>query len=124
LAHGLKRAGIPVTVFERYRTRTDGLQGYRVGISPIGSFALQQCLPPEVFDLFVKTCARPPRFFNMLSEQMKELVSLELPDTGDSVDSEKSVSRITLRQVLLTGLEENVRFDRLSPATRRTATAR
>ena len=27
LAHGLRRAGIDVQVFERHRTRTDGLQG-------------------------------------------------------------------------------------------------
>src|SRR5687768_15978659 len=34
LAHGLKRAGIDVAVYERDRTRTDGLHGYRVGIDP------------------------------------------------------------------------------------------
>jgi 2-polyprenyl-6-methoxyphenol hydroxylase-like FAD-dependent oxidoreductase len=112
LAHGLKRAGIPVRVFERDRTRRDGLQGYRVGISPAGSYALEQCLPSELFQLFVDTCARAPRYFNILSEGMKELMSIEIPDTGDPVDSEKSVSRMTLRQVLLTGLEDEVEFDR------------
>ena len=40
LAHGLKRAGISVRVYERDRTRRDGLQGYRVGISPAGSYVL------------------------------------------------------------------------------------
>jgi 2-polyprenyl-6-methoxyphenol hydroxylase-like FAD-dependent oxidoreductase len=112
LAHGLKRAGIAVRVFERDRTRKDGLQGYRVGISPAGSYALQQCLPPDLFRLFVDTCARSPKYFNMLSEGMKELASMEIPDTGDPVDSEKSVSRMTLRQVLLTGLEHEVEFDK------------
>ncbi|MBC8093234.1 MAG: FAD-dependent monooxygenase, partial [Pseudonocardia sp.] len=28
LAHGLRRAGVPVRVFERDRTRSGGLQGY------------------------------------------------------------------------------------------------
>jgi 2-polyprenyl-6-methoxyphenol hydroxylase-like FAD-dependent oxidoreductase len=111
LAHGLKRAGISVRVFERDRTRRDGLQGYRVGISPAGSYALEQCLPPELFRLFVDTCAQAPRYFNILSEGMKEVMSMEIPDTGDPVDSEKSVSRMTLRQVLLTGLEDEVEFD-------------
>lgn len=46
LAHGLKRAGIGVRVYERDRTRRDGLHGYRVGISPAGSQALKSCLPP------------------------------------------------------------------------------
>jgi 2-polyprenyl-6-methoxyphenol hydroxylase-like FAD-dependent oxidoreductase len=112
LAHGLKRAGIRVSVYERDRTRKDGLQGYRVGISPAGSYALSQCLPPELYDLFVATCARPPQYFNMLTEQMSELLSMERFSGGDDVDSEKSVSRMTLRQVLLTGLEDDVVFDK------------
>lgn len=112
LAHGLKRAGISVRVFERDRTRRDGLYGYRVGISPAGSYAMKKCLPPELFDLFVATCARTPRYFNMLTEQMSELVSVDVTGTGDPVNSEKSVSRMTLRQVLLTGLEDIVEFDK------------
>jgi 2-polyprenyl-6-methoxyphenol hydroxylase-like FAD-dependent oxidoreductase len=112
LAHGLKRVGISVTVYERDRTRKDGLQGYRVGISPAGSYALKQCLPPELYDLFVATCARPPRYFNMLSEQMSELLSVDNISGDDPVESEKSVSRMTLRQVLLTGLEDVVSFDK------------
>ena len=116
LAHGLKQAGISVSVYERDRTRKDGLQGYRVGISPAGSYALKECLSPELYDLFVATCARPPRYFNMLTEQMSELLSMDRfsggGDTDDSVDSEKSVSRMTLRQVLLTGLEDVVVFDK------------
>jgi flavin-dependent dehydrogenase len=87
LAHGLKRAGIDVRIFERDRTRRDGLQGYRVGISPAGSYALHECLPPDLYRLFVDTCARPPRYFNMLTEKMEELVSVDVPDTGDAVDS-------------------------------------
>src|SRR5215469_13821750 len=112
LAHGLKRAGIDVRVFERDRTRRDGLYGYRVGISPAGSYAMKQCLPPKLFDLFVATCARAPRYFNILTEQLSEVLSIEDPGSDDPVDSEKSVSRITLRQVLLTGLEEVVEFDK------------
>lgn len=47
LTHGLKRAGISCAVFERDRTRGDGLQGYRVGIDPDGSRALNRLLPPN-----------------------------------------------------------------------------
>ena len=46
LAQGLKRAGISVAVYERDRTLTDRLQGYRVHINPSGSRALHACLPP------------------------------------------------------------------------------
>jgi 2-polyprenyl-6-methoxyphenol hydroxylase-like FAD-dependent oxidoreductase len=118
LAHGLRRAGIDVAVYERDRTRADGLQGYRVGIDPDGSRALHRCLPPELYETFVATCARTPRYFSMLTERYRELLCLDgwdsaAPDGAvDPVDSEKSVSRMTLRQVLLTGLEETVHFDR------------
>jgi hypothetical protein len=40
LAHGLRRAGVSVSVYERDRTRSDGLHGYRVGVDPTGNRAL------------------------------------------------------------------------------------
>ncbi|GAA3586319.1 FAD-dependent monooxygenase [Amycolatopsis ultiminotia] len=109
-AHGLKRAGIRVSVYEADRTRKDGLYGYRVGIDPHGTRALQACLPPELFETFLATCARQPRYFSMLTEKDKEIFTLDLPPDANQIDSEKSVSRMTLRQVLLTGLEDVVEF--------------
>lgn len=112
LAHGLKRAGISVAVYERDRTRTDGLHGYRVGIDPDGSRALHACLPPELYDTFVATCARAPRYFTMLTEHFGEVLSLPVSAPNDPINSEKSVSRMTLRQMLLTGVEDIVHFDK------------
>ncbi|MFI5693646.1 FAD-dependent oxidoreductase [Kribbella sp. NPDC051586] len=110
LAHGLTRAGIGVTVFERDVLRTDGLHGYRVGIDPDGSRALHALLPKELYDTFVATKARDPKYFNMLTEDLKEVLSMEIPASTDPVESEKSISRMTLRQVLLTGLDDVVEF--------------
>ncbi|WP_328321039.1 FAD-dependent monooxygenase [Kribbella sp. NBC_00382] len=110
LAHGLKRAGIEVRVFERDVLRTDGLHGYRVGIDPDGSRALSVLLPQELFDTFVATKARDPKYFNMVTEDLNEVLSMELPPVTDPIESEKSISRMTLRQVLLTGLEDVVEF--------------
>jgi 2-polyprenyl-6-methoxyphenol hydroxylase-like FAD-dependent oxidoreductase len=110
LAHGLKRAGIGVTVFERDALRTDGLHGYRVGIDPDGSRALHALLPKDLYDTFVATKARDPKYFNMLTEDLKEVLSFDIPASTDPVESEKSISRMTLRQVLLTGLEDVVEF--------------
>jgi len=109
LAHGLKHAGINVTLYERDRTRTDGLQGYRVGINAHGVASLKACLPPDLFATFVATCARTPRHFNILTERLTELLSVTLDE--ESMGG-KSVSRMTLRQVLLTGLEQYIRFDK------------
>ncbi|MER6944197.1 NAD(P)/FAD-dependent oxidoreductase [Nonomuraea sp. NPDC000554] len=112
LAHGLRKAGVSVAVYERDRTRSDGLNGYRVGIDPTGNRALKECLPPELFDTFVTTCARAPRFFNVLTEKRATTASFPLRPDDDPVNSERSVSRMTLRQVLLTGMEDVVHFDK------------
>jgi 2-polyprenyl-6-methoxyphenol hydroxylase-like FAD-dependent oxidoreductase len=112
LAHGLQRAGVQVAVYERDRTRSDGLHGYRVGINPTGNRALQQCLPPELFDTYIATCARSPRYFNVLTEKFEFTATVPLRQPTDVVDSERSVSRMTLRQVLFTGMEDVVHFDK------------
>jgi 2-polyprenyl-6-methoxyphenol hydroxylase-like FAD-dependent oxidoreductase len=112
LAHGLKQAGVQVAVYERDRTRSDGLHGYRVGINPTGNRALQQCLPPELFATYIATCARSPRSFNVLTEKLGFTASVPLRQPTDAVDSERSVSRMTLRQVLFTGMDDIVHFDK------------
>ncbi|MEA3116719.1 MAG: hypothetical protein QOG58_6518 [Caballeronia sp.] len=109
LAHGLKQAGIDVAIYERDRSRTDGLQGYRVGINAHGVASLAACLPPDLFATFVATCARTPGHFNILTERLTELLSITLDE--ESMGG-KSVSRMTLRQVLLTGLEQHIHFDK------------
>ncbi len=112
LAQGLQRSGVNATVYERDRAITDRLQGYRVHISPKGSRALHDCLPAELFETFAATCGRPPRAFRMLTERMQTLISVGGfgEPGGDAVEQHRSVSRITLRQVLLAGLGERVRF--------------
>ncbi|RAS64702.1 2-polyprenyl-6-methoxyphenol hydroxylase-like FAD-dependent oxidoreductase [Lentzea atacamensis] len=112
LAHGLKKAGVDVALFERDRTPRSMLIGFRVGISPDGSKALHSCLPPEVFAEFVRTTARPVRRINMRTEKYGELLVADLPPAVDETRSEKSVSRIAMRTALLNGLEDVVRFDK------------
>jgi 2-polyprenyl-6-methoxyphenol hydroxylase-like FAD-dependent oxidoreductase len=116
LAQGLKRAGVSVAVYERDRTRTDRLQGYRIHISPAGSRALHECLAPELFDAFVATTGKGGGF-SFLTERMRTLLHISPDDiTGgavpDPVSAHHSVSRITLRQVLLAGLDDVVHFDK------------
>jgi salicylate hydroxylase len=116
LAQGLKKAGISVAVYERDRTPSERLQGYRISINAQGSRALFQCLPPQLYDTFVATCGKPGRGLRTVTEQLKELAFFSVPGTGadpDPVESPKSVSRMTLRQVLLTGLEDAVHFGKI-----------
>jgi 2-polyprenyl-6-methoxyphenol hydroxylase-like FAD-dependent oxidoreductase len=111
LAQGLKQAGINVCVYERDRTPREDQGGFRVGISPAGSRALKALVPASVYELFVATCARAPRYFNLLTEQFSELLCLAIEgDAASALDGEKNVIRKTLRRVLLSGLDDQVIF--------------
>ncbi|MEV6238257.1 NAD(P)/FAD-dependent oxidoreductase [Lentzea sp. NPDC051838] len=112
LAHGLRKAGVDVALFERDRTPRSMLIGYRVGISQDGSKALHSCLPPDVFAEFVRTTARPAVRINMRTEKYGELLVGEIPQGSDPAHSEQSVSRIAMRTALLNGLDDVVRFDK------------
>lgn len=116
LAQGLKRAGVDVAVFERNRARTDWLQGYRIHISPHGSRSLHECLPAELWEAFVAAAGSPSGGFGFLTEQLRQLLFMESDLLGasgtDPVNGHHAISRITLRQVLLSGMDDVVQFDR------------
>src|SRR5256885_5511239 len=86
LAQALHRAGVGVAVYERSRTRTERLQGYRVHINPHGAAALHECLPPELWQAFVETGGTSGGNFGFVTEQLDELLFLD----------EETVSRGTL----------------------------
>jgi hypothetical protein len=83
------RAGISVAVYERYRSRNEGVHGYRVGIDPTGSRALKECLPAQLYDTFVATCARTPAYFNVFTEKLRQTASVELPvHSGEDISEQ------------------------------------
>jgi 2-polyprenyl-6-methoxyphenol hydroxylase-like FAD-dependent oxidoreductase len=111
LAHALKRGQLDVSIYERDLAPNADTGGYRVGISPAGSRALKACVSPELYELFVATCARAPRYFNLLTERFSEALCFELDGVAaDLMDGEKNVIRRTLRRVLLMGMEDHVSF--------------
>lgn len=117
LAQGLKKNGIDTAVFERDPVRADYVQGFRMRIRQRGIDALQANLPPHLYDAFLDTLGLAPTENLVLDEQFNRL-----DDTGrgsgepEDTHIEKSVSRITLRQILLSGLDDIVqtgkRFER------------
>ncbi|WP_165436248.1 FAD-dependent oxidoreductase [Amycolatopsis suaedae] len=115
LAQGLKRAGVDVAVYERDRTRTDRLEGYRIHIDPDGAKALNACLPEKVWDTFVESTVDLGSF-RFMTEQLQQLMVME-PEAHESPDSgptERShaIDRVTLREVLLTDLDDVLHFDK------------
>lgn len=115
LAQGLRQAGVAVTVHERTEARTDWLQGYRIHISPNGSRALHACLPPAAWQAFLDTVSVDGGGFGFTTERLDDLLRLtadEITPTGGPEDRHYGVSRISLREVLLSGMDDVVRLGR------------
>src|SRR5262249_6408832 len=106
LAHGLKRAGLGVAVYEGDRTRRADFFGSRVLIGADGSRALRDVLPPDLYQTFVVTCAEPPRHLTVYSEHLSELFSDSLQTTeirgAKPIVRLRSASPMILQQLLLT----------------------
>ncbi|MBB6219450.1 FAD-dependent oxidoreductase [Rhizobium leguminosarum] len=106
LAQGLKKNGIDTAVFERDPVRADYVQGFRMRIRQRGISALEANLPPHLFQAFLDTLGLAPTENLVLDERFERLENTGWR-SGEAEDThiEKSVSRITLRQILLSGLE-------------------
>jgi len=109
LAQALHGAGVSVAVYERSRTRTERLQGYRVHINPHGAAALHECLPADLWQAFVDTSGTTGGNFGFVTEQLRSLMFLDEDDIAGSApephQAHYSVSRITLHQVLSSRLD-------------------
>src|SRR5437870_12905434 len=93
LAQGLRRGGVDVAVYERDRSATDRLQGYRVHINRAGSRALHACLPRELFDALVATCGQPNTGIGVFTHRLRKLIwfgGVGADAETDPVDSSKS----------------------------------
>jgi 2-polyprenyl-6-methoxyphenol hydroxylase-like FAD-dependent oxidoreductase len=113
LAHGLVASGIKVRVFERDRTPTDRLLGYRLHISATGNRALQACLPAENFERFVRASAISNSAVTFIDSQLHRLLQIDIPPADRMApESERPISRIALRKILLEGLDGTVAFDK------------
>ena len=111
LAQGLKQDGVEVEVFERDRTPTDRLKGYRLSINATGRRALRECLPGKIFDRLVSNGAKPSDSVTFLDHRLDRLLAVDLPhaDRADA-DAELPVSRIALRSILSEGLGDIIHY--------------
>lgn len=79
LAHGLRKAGVSVTVYERGPKRVDPhwLHGYQIHINPNGARALQDCLPAPLWTKLLNNACVPSAAFQVLTEQMNPIAVVE-----------------------------------------------
>lgn len=103
LAQGLKRAGIPCAVYERDESPESRLQGYRLHIDAVGMRALREVLPDNLYARFEATSLRPRPTVPRYDDQLTLRSVVEFPEPG------VNVNRMTLRHILLSGLD-GIRF--------------
>jgi 2-polyprenyl-6-methoxyphenol hydroxylase-like FAD-dependent oxidoreductase len=117
LAQALRRRNIEVEVFERDRSPWDRPQGYRLHLDLDGISALHQSLTPDLYRLFDATSMKALPFTTIVDTALA--VQRRVPDDEHGSTQEHSshglpahmnVNRATLRQILLTGLDDVVRF--------------
>ncbi|MCU7723493.1 FAD-dependent monooxygenase [Actinoplanes sp. KI2] len=113
LAHGLRRAGVRVGVYERTHERTDWLQGYRIHISPAGAHALHDCLPPPNWQEFL-AAATSGGGFGFLTDRATALLAFDESEINrpgaPETDRHYGIGRIPLRAALLSGLDDSLRL--------------
>jgi 2-polyprenyl-6-methoxyphenol hydroxylase-like FAD-dependent oxidoreductase len=111
LAQGLHAAGINVAVYERDVTPGARLQGYRLNIEPVGSRALHDCLPAHLWEILTATAGDPGSGMGVFTERLRLLMREDNPPAGlGPSERTYAVSRITLRRLLLAGLDGMVHF--------------
>ncbi|MCZ8518363.1 MULTISPECIES: FAD-dependent oxidoreductase [Paenibacillus] len=111
LAQGLTGAGIDCEVFEK---EAGVLQsGYRLHMNGDGGNALRACLPESLYELYRQTSRKNPRreLAVMIDSQAVEKAARpHIGPPNDPIRPHTAVNRRTLRQILLSGMEEKVRF--------------
>ena len=113
LAHALRSTtGVDVAVYERDVSAYGRQQGYRLRISPEGEQALRDCLPRRNLRVLAATAAaRRDREISAYDQHMDPQWAPSIEDPRpDSPEKIDVVDRVTLRQVLLGGLGDVVRF--------------
>jgi salicylate hydroxylase len=111
LAQGLRGEGVACEVLERDPLET-WRTGYLLNLDVEGDRGLAACLPPLVYELFVRACGETMSNHDrsvVVDPQGNELTSM--PHVGAPATYEPpptNIDRRTLRQILLSGLDDVV----------------
>lgn len=112
LAQGLKKNGLDCKVFEKDAAINTRTQGYRIRVNEPGRKALETCLPQNLYNLFIDTCAASYRGMNVLTTTLESSRNKLVESWSDGIREVPDLkpNRLTLREVLLQGLQENISF--------------
>jgi 2-polyprenyl-6-methoxyphenol hydroxylase-like FAD-dependent oxidoreductase len=115
LAQGLRQAGVSVAVYERDRSPAVRGQGYRLHIDARGERALRACVPPRLYGLYAATRGQPSTgatVFTIAGGRLRAVSTWRFPtdESEELIRVGSAVDRMTLRHVLLAGLDDSVHF--------------
>ncbi|RAX08104.1 stiblene epoxidase [Photorhabdus bodei] len=114
LAHGLRKNGIKVTVYERNSAASSILPGYGIHINTFGKQALQECLPDEnwlTFEEASRYIGGQSRFYN---ERLRLLAVQGGLMNGQIISEQRlSISRTELRDILSQGLSNTIQWNKI-----------
>jgi 2-polyprenyl-6-methoxyphenol hydroxylase-like FAD-dependent oxidoreductase len=122
LAHGLQESGISMSVHERDASANVRRQGYRISLNTHGARALKACLPGHLFQLVVATSSKPlsgrlvafdPRLVEIMVRPLPSPADEPSYGWSDPARPFTAVNRLTLREILFSGLDEALRFGAL-----------
>lgn len=104
LAQALRRRNIAATVYECDPALDSRRQGYRLHLDAAARDAVLAVLPPGPAELFIATTGTPRPRFTLLDRDLNQLLVRETDGPAFAVD------RLTLRAILLIGIEDSVVF--------------
>ena len=113
LGHGLRAAGLDVTLFERAPSLVTERQGYGFHVNEAGDTALHACLPAHLYDLYRATASPAATGdFVLFTAQLREIFRRPLPaPTPDRPNFSVGVNRQTLREILSAELDDAIRYN-------------
>jgi len=109
LAHGLRRAGVEVEVFERRPSTAAVQRSYGIHLDANGLRALHACLPAENWAAFVAATDPAPDVIRFRDPALRTLAVLDREQSdADPVTRRRAVRRDALHRALLLGLDDVV----------------
>ncbi|NHB91644.1 FAD-dependent oxidoreductase [Photorhabdus cinerea] len=116
LAHGLRKNGIKVKVYERSSSTLSMLSGYGIYIDTFGQQAMQECLPDTNWQAFKKISKSVGGQIRFYDEHLHLLLSAQsdIRQKDGQITSENRmlINRSDLIEVLHEGLSETIQWNK------------
>ncbi|WP_033344977.1 FAD-dependent oxidoreductase [Catenuloplanes japonicus] len=116
LAQYLQRAGVDVHVYERDPGPFVRRQGYRIILDRHGLEALRESLPRPLYRLALATGDEPGGHLRFTDSRLRNAFTITFKDEPHAT---RQVDRLTLRSILLSGLDGRVHYGRSAAAVER-----